>query len=79
MSWWWLLPTAFVSFWLGAGAHARGQARVNRLARDRWLLSLRAKAQTTCAYCGLAEGHTRRCSVTKFGVPPNSDVGPVKP
>jgi hypothetical protein len=28
----------------------------------------RPAAQTVCAHCGLAEGHSRRCSVTKLGV-----------
>lgn len=27
-----------------------------------------SEARTTCAYCGLAEGHSKRCSVSKFGV-----------
>lgn len=39
----------------------RGYERINRWPRPN-------DAQTVCAYCGQPEGHSKRCSVTRFGI-----------
>lgn len=71
----------------GAVAHEVQQAHDRAVELERQADEVEAQlnshqqtVQSVCAYCGEHEGHTKRCSVTKFGAPEQrADYSPNEP